>query len=183
MIDPFVQARMEGPCLNRPDEPWDSEYNNGVAKQWDGEFYTCPAIESSRREAEEPVVTSYIGITGIGVDAATLPIKDRRCGVFGYTRITNIKDITDGTAQTIMVAETMWQNGPFSQGGFSTSRGFDRDNLPSVGRDHQFGGLHPGTFNITLANGSARSVNESIDPRVLEALATIAGGEQVVIPE
>jgi prepilin-type processing-associated H-X9-DG protein len=38
---------------------------------------------------------------------------------------------------------------------------------------------HPGTAQVVFADGSVRSVRDSIDPKVFEALATIAGGERL----
>ena len=38
---------------------------------------------------------------------------------------------------------------------------------------------HPGIVNITLCDGSARSISHDIDPKLLKALMTIDGGESV----
>ena len=45
--------------------------------------------------------------------------------------------------------------------------------------NRQFGGNHPGGANVLFADGSARFISESIDPKVFEALSTMAGGEAV----
>ena len=50
---------------------------------------------------------------------------------------------------------------------------------PYIGAGRQFGGLHDGVAIVAMADGSVRFVSESVDPKVFEALSTMAGGEQV----
>ncbi len=42
--------------------------------------------------------------------------------------------------------------------------------------------VHPGQVNVALADGSVRSINESIDPSTWRALATRNGGETKALP-
>ena len=128
--------------------------------------------------AKDPT-TNYIGIAGIGKDAPILPKGDPRCGVFGFDRRTTLADITDGAANTLMIVESGRATGSWLQGGFATVRGLDPANTPYLGPNRQFGGLHQGGAWIATADGSVRWVRDSIDPRVFEALSTIAGGEKV----
>jgi prepilin-type processing-associated H-X9-DG protein len=79
----------------------------------------------------------------------------------------------------MMAVETSWQLGPWTAGGYPTSRGLDPSWQPYLGSGKQFSGYHPGKTNILLADGSARSISESISPQVFEALATIAGGDKI----
>jgi hypothetical protein len=124
-----------------------------------------------------PIATSYVGIAGLGTDSPFLPANHPRAGVFGYDRRTSLADIKDGTANAMMIAETASETGPWLQGGPSTVRGLDPAEQPYLGPGRQFGGLHGGGAFIALADGSVRWIKESIDPRVFEALSTIAGGE------
>jgi prepilin-type N-terminal cleavage/methylation domain-containing protein len=48
--------------------------------------------------------------------------------------------------------------------------------------DRNFGSLHPGVLQFVFGDGSVRPVNENIDGQLYEDLATIAGGEVVVLP-
>src|SRR5690606_11793668 len=50
-------------------------------------------------------VTHYVGMAGIGKDAPTLPVTDKKAGVFGYNRTTRFRDIRDGLSNTIGIAE------------------------------------------------------------------------------
>ena len=61
----------------------------------------------------------------------------------------------------------------------ATVRGLDPAKQPYIGPGRQFGGLHEGVAVVAMADGSVRFVAESIDPKVFEAISTIAGGEQV----
>jgi prepilin-type processing-associated H-X9-DG protein len=125
-----------------------------------------------------PLLLTYPGIAGVGPDAPTLPVKHPRAGVFGYDRVTSIADITDGTSRTLLLVESEDQRGPWTCGRTSV-RGVDPATRPHIGRGRPFGGYHPGGANVAMADGSVRFVKETVDPRIFEALATIAGGETV----
>ena len=124
-----------------------------------------------------PGWTWYVGIAGVGADAPALPEGDPRCGVFGYERRTPPGGIKDGASNTLLLAETGLDNGPWTAGGTATVRGLLADRRPYVGRGCQFGGLHRGGVMVAMADGSVRFLRESIEPRVFEALSTVAGGE------
>jgi prepilin-type processing-associated H-X9-DG protein len=123
--------------------------------------------------------TNYIGIAGLGTDSPYMPKTDCRAGVFGYDRKTTVADIKDGTSTTMMLTESGRVIGCWLQAGPATVRGLDLANKPYIGPGRQFGGLHNGVAVIAMADGSVRVVSESINPKVFEALSTIAGGEQV----
>jgi hypothetical protein len=130
-----------------------------------------------RSKLVDDVSTAYIGIAGVGKDAASYPAGDPRAGVFGYGRVTRLQDIKDGTSSTMVVVETSETRSPWTSGGPATVRGLDPSRQPYIGRGRQFGGLHRGGVTVLLADGSTRFVSETIDPKVFEALSTIAGGE------
>jgi prepilin-type processing-associated H-X9-DG protein len=133
---------------------------------------------TARLPTSQRFPTSYVGVAGIGPDAATLSKEDRRAGIFGYDRETTPDDIKDGSSSTLLVIETARENGPWTAGGFPTVRGFDLGGFPALGPDGQFGGLHRGGCNACFADGSVRFLSESLDPRVFAAMTTMAGGEQ-----
>jgi prepilin-type processing-associated H-X9-DG protein len=133
--------------------------------------------DPARSGRRPPFPLGYVGIAGLGPDAATLRAGHHRAGVFGYDRVTKLADIRDGTSRTMMLAETGVGHAPWSAGGPTSVRGVDPATRPYLGRGRPFGGYHPGGANVAMADGSVRFVRESVDPRVFEALATIAGGE------
>jgi prepilin-type processing-associated H-X9-DG protein len=127
----------------------------------------------------QPGPLHYVGIAGLGTDAPSLPAGHPRAGVFGYDRRTRLADITDGTSTTMMLAETTTANGPWTAGGPSTVRGLDPGRPPYIGPGGQFGGAHPGGAMVAFADGSVRFLRDSIEPKVFEAISTIAGGEKL----
>jgi hypothetical protein len=139
-------------------------------------------------------LSSYVGMAGIGPDAALLPLNNPKAGLFGYDRKTKCSDVQDGESTTIMVVETNFENGPWAAGGFGTVRGIDPNGTKYFGTTGQFGSLHrtqessplkpfpPQASNCVFVDGSVRLLNDTIDPTTFEALATIAGGEKVELP-
>ena len=123
--------------------------------------------------------THYVGIAGIGKDAPTLPKGHKRAGVFGYNRKISFADIRDGTSNTLAVSEASKKFGPWGAGGSSTIRAFVKK--PYINGPDGIGGPFPGGCNMLFCDGSVRFISNNIDPSVLEALATMAGGE--VVPD
>lgn len=137
--------------------------------------FACPSGFNDK-DADGQILATYIGIAGLGEDAATLPKFSERAGVWGYERKTSIVDIADGTENTISIIETAHDRGSWYRGGPATVRGFKRDAPAPVGAgDAQFGGFHTGEASALFADGSVRSLSKQIDPEVFGALTTIAG--------
>jgi hypothetical protein len=157
-------------------QPWDRDFNGSLARVRIG-VLTCPNAAPVGPKAPKP--TTSIGIAGLGTDAPSLPTTDSRAGIFGFDRQTRLADIKDGTANTMMLAESSRAIGSWLQGGAATIRGLDPAKTPYIGPGRQFGGLHQGVALVAMADGSVRVVSESIDPKVFETLATIAGEEPV----
>lgn len=135
-------------------------------------------------------LTHRIGVAGVGPDAAALPEKHPRAGVFGCDRRTALSDgIPDGASNTLMLAETAHEPGHWAHGGAATVRAFDPSAQPYIGPARPFGGFHSGQFVVFgtrerlgtfgFADGSYRTLSHSTAPEVLEALATVAGREQL----
>jgi Protein of unknown function (DUF1559) len=172
------------PYLDCPDllyqidqtQPWTGSSNAPIAGCRLG-ILQCPSSDRVSQPAPQP--TTNIGIAGLGTDSPLLPTTDPRAGIFGYDRQTTPADIKDGVANTMMLAETGRGLGCWLQGGPATVRGLDPANKPYIGPGRQFGGLHDGTALVAMADGSVRVVSESIDPKVFEALSTIAGSEKL----
>jgi prepilin-type processing-associated H-X9-DG protein len=165
----------------------DSEPVKRVMGEWTA--WLCPA-NANRAQPGWPGLTHYVGIAGVGEEAAALPRTDPAAGVFGYdpslppahdrpSSGIRLSDIKDGTSTTLLVAETATDNGAWTAGGRPTVRGFDPSRLPYLGPGAQFGGSHPGGGMAGFADGSARFLADRLDPQVFAALATIAGGEAV----
>ncbi|MHC4880384.1 MAG: DUF1559 domain-containing protein [Planctomycetota bacterium] len=119
--------------------------------------------------------THYIGMAGLGEGAEELPVTDKRAGVFGHNRRTRMRDITDGTSNTIGVTESTGQHGRWSRGGRSTIRALTTK--PYINGPDGIGGPFRGGVQVMMMDGSVRFISENIDPEVFEGLMTIRGGE------
>jgi prepilin-type processing-associated H-X9-DG protein len=166
-------------------QPWDTPRNREAVNRT-VKIYLCP--QGDDRNSENCPVSHYVGMAGVGADAATLPTDSARAGVFGYERTVKISNIKDGTSTTILAIESFVENGPWAAGGFATVRGIDPSQQPYIGIDRPFGRMHadrswfgtmPSSANTAFVDGSVRSLEHNINASVFEALATIAGGEEI----
>jgi hypothetical protein len=171
---------------------------NRAATQNRWRHIVCPASGEWTSAAREDrwksptPLTHYVGVAGVGVDAATLPLGHPRAGAFGHDRRTPLKDgFPDGTSGTLLVIETGKDPGHWAYGGYATVRTFEPGTSPSIGEGRPFGGFHNGPVSLVrprdricvagLADGSYRYFTDKTDPAVLEALATVGGKE--ALPE
>jgi hypothetical protein len=163
-------------------------------------YLTCPANPSTFTPGM-PGLTHYVGIAGVGPESPEFPRDYPNAGFFGYEASVpatpkgpglglRMEDIRDGTGTTLAALETATANGYWTAGGPATVRALDPHHPPYLGRSGQFssghqrgtGGLlrpRPYVTNALFGDASVRSLSESMSPQVLEALATIAGGEEV----
>ena len=131
-----------------------------------------PSLGLSLTDAGFPV-THYVGLAGLGADAATLEAQDPRAGVFGYQRRTPPEQIPDGASNTIALIGVSGRLGPWASGGEATVRPLTT--RPYVNGPDGFGsGQADGMF-VGMADGSVRFITKDIDPSVLEQLATVHG--------
>jgi prepilin-type processing-associated H-X9-DG protein len=130
-------------------------------------------------------LSHFVGIAGIGPDSGSKPLGTDGIGFFGYDRVVKSEDITDGTSTTLVVMETICNSGAWTAGGAPTVRGLaDGSGAPYLGKNGQWTSRHSfAGINAAFADGSLRILTEKIDPTVLEALATIAGGEAVSLDD
>jgi hypothetical protein len=165
---------------------WQAAENEKAANTVARPFY-CPAHPDLGGQ-DKPFLSPYVGMAGVGPDAPWLPLGDPRVGYFGYLRRVSVKDIHDGTSNTMVVIETGFQNGPWTAGGFPTVRGIDEEDAPFIGEGKQFGIKHrsdkffrtnPLLALVAMGDGSCRSLQETIRPETFRAMGTIAGGERV----
>jgi hypothetical protein len=135
------------------DEPWDSPNNRPLIAKMP-RIYRSPLSKN-----KEPGRTNYLLPVGNGAG-------------FSADKPTSMKDITDGTANTIMVVEAdderavIWTKPDDWQ--------FDPDN-PAQGLGHNY----DGRFIAGFFDGSSHIIRLSTAPKVLKALFTRAGGEPI----
>ena len=147
---------------------------------------------------EDGAETSYCGVKGV---EEPLPYDEfeRLTGVLNHNGWVKIRDISDGTAQTLMLTESdkdqgdPWKlsSGPlYCPGGeciigcmwatgntVVTKWGINVK--PIVGVQTPPYSYHPGGANFGFADGHGEFLAETIDQAVLESLTTRAGGELI----
>ena len=139
------------------EQAWDSP-TNIVLEDAISPCYKCPSSDSQDTE------TDYLTLVGPN-------------GVFMEKGSTSIKDISDGTSNTIMIVESHNSGVHWME-----PRDLAVKDAHIVGTNSMGQGMksqHPGVVNVTFCDGSVRSVSDAIDPRVLQNLATRNGGEDV----
>jgi hypothetical protein len=164
----------QAPLYNRIDfdAGWEDEANR-EAMQTPLTVYRNP---SSAEPQPEYASTHYVGMAGVGADGPMLPASNRKAGVFAYNRSTRIRDITDGTSNTVAVTDSS-EPGPWGAGGRPTIRSLTTK--PYINGPDGIGGPHQGGISAALCDGSVRFISDNIDPDVFEALMTISGGEVI----
>jgi prepilin-type processing-associated H-X9-DG protein len=134
------------------DEPWDSPHNHSLIDKMP-EIYRLPISKNT-----EPGRTNYLLPVGNGAG-------------FAADKPTEIKDITDGTSNTIMIVEVdddhaaIWTKPDDWQ--------FDPQE-PAKGLGHFFNGY----FNAAFFDGHTLGIATSTDPKTLKALFTRAAGDR-----
>lgn len=155
------------------EESWDDEANELAANS------RIPTFMNPGRPAntDGPGETHYVGIAGLGKDAPMLPADHKRAGIFAINRKTRIRDIIDGTSNTMMTSEASAKSGPWIAGGESTIRPLTKK--PYINGPDGIGGPYNGGVNVGLADGSVIFISENIDPAVFERLSTMADRQPV----
>jgi len=174
------------------DAEWFNESNMAAAEAWVPELLVPTYPQSAWRATSRFVAdgrvlggTNYVAIAGVGRDAArydpTNPAHAKKVGLVGYDWGSDItKDVPDKPEYTIFLMQTPpGLSQPWLAGGGATVRGLDETD-PMHGFRHTFGtpGGKPGTFAI-MGDGSVRFIPGDIDPKILLAMATRAGGEDI----
>jgi Protein of unknown function (DUF1559) len=137
--------------------------------------YRCPI--NSRPETAKHA--NYVAVAGVDPDAATLPLKNKRAGAFGYARVVRLEDIKDGTSNTLLFLETHHETGPWASAA-ATLRGIDPDDETPVGKGSTFGVDHgDGAWTLWGRSGECNAAMADGSVRKLKALATVAGGEEI----
>lgn len=160
-----MEARTLPPL--RLDEPYDSPHNRtmfDLMERGDGRWPSVASVFRCPSDGSKQTETSYVMILGPHT-------------ISNGPNSIRLKDITDGPGNTIAVVETY---------GLGTAwyepRDLRADEMTFKINDPEYFGIasqHPGGAQASLADGSVRFLPESLDPRGVEALTTIHGGEDV----
>jgi hypothetical protein len=165
-----------------PSLSWNDKKNMRAARMLVPQFLASKSPDAvwtvAYPKVQLPVgATHYVGVAGIGLDAAEDADPKRR-GVFSYDRDTKMAEITDGPQNTIAVLQVPPEfKTPWLAGGGSTVRGVpDKDSIkPFVCSEYEG---KRGTYAI-MANSDVRFIREDIPDALFQAMVTIAGGEKI----
>lgn len=171
-ILPFIEQINVSNSIDQ-EKGWQDEANS-IVSELSIPVYLHP---SQPVDPSEPPPTHYVGISGWGEDSANLPKSDPRAGIFGYNRKTKLRDITDGTSNTMMVSEAVSGFDSWAAGGPGTVRGFET--RPYINGPDGIGSQSPGGCNVLFADGSVRFISDSIDPETVERLAAMHDGQPI----
>jgi prepilin-type processing-associated H-X9-DG protein len=137
-------------------QPWDSPANAIVTNT------VIPTYQCPSSPAGGPT-TSYMVIAGTGT-------------VFEGSRAAALRDITDGTSNTLMVIEV-----PGVGNRWAEPVDLDASNplLPFARTGNVPGSFHPGGLNAAMCDGAVRFLSDGIAPSDFQALITRSGGERI----
>lgn len=125
--------------------------------------------------------THWVGVAGIGENAAALPPDDPRAGFFNDNGRRRLEDLDRGAANTLAVLGASARLGAWAEGGFATARPLTQQ--PYVNGPDGFGsGLPQGMLGI-MADGSVRFIHRDIAPEVLERLAAVRGNGSATVAD
>jgi hypothetical protein len=153
-------------------ESWSSPRNDRFVRQQIRDFLN-PSVEVRVSPRNYPA-THFVGVAGVGEDAADLPAGDPRAGVFGNARSTRLEDIHDGASNTLMVLGVTSELGSWAAGGTATVRPLTRE--PYVNGPDGFGTGSTDRMMVLKADGSVAEMSATTDPRIFRRMAAIADG-------
>jgi prepilin-type N-terminal cleavage/methylation domain-containing protein len=135
--------------------------------------YLCPSSGRTSYRVSGRGACDYGGIYGERIIGNNPPN-----GSMLYDQIIRIRDLTDGAAYTLMVAEdagSPWGQWINAENVIEVSQAINGRQKPSW--DSEIRSRHRGGAHGVLGDGAARFLHEDLDPKILAALCTRRGGE------
>lgn len=129
-----------------------------------------PAIRLQASSDRYPA-SHIVGIAGVGHDAATLPAKDPRAGIFGRNRTTKVEDVTDGLSNTMLASGVTGKLASWADGTASI-RPFVLE--PYINGPDGFGSGQKEGMHVLMADGSVRFLSKKTEPTIIRRMAAMA---------
>jgi len=148
--------------------------------------YVCPSASiGDGCLPQEP--TTYRGNMGAWASTEPAPLNN---GIFFRNSAVKMRDVIDGTTNTIMLGETMFGLWPDAFSCCARARddmpnfdalweGDNPRNQEVAPRYMNFGGWHPQVVQFSMVDGSARTVARNIDSTIYWSLLTRNGREPI----
>lgn len=140
------------------DKPWDAPENLHIAESVIP-TYACP----SDPDGSMTPFTNYMVIVGPGT-------------IFEGDQPIGMRDILDGTSNTVLVVEVEGQNVSWME---PTDLSLDQMQMAINSGPTEPGSHHPGGMNAAMGDGAVMFLADSIDPNTLQLLITRADGQAV----
>jgi prepilin-type N-terminal cleavage/methylation domain-containing protein/prepilin-type processing-associated H-X9-DG protein len=210
---PFVFPYIEQAPLYqryRWDVDWDdaatNDANPGGVNQAPLSIFLCPSAPGGRVASRQRAITDYDALSTItrpNPFVTKMPANDPSwIGVLGKDVKRRMTEITDGTSNTILLAESAGRNATYQMGKMTSTTGttgargnpsteiavsgFDPATMSSPGpcgvnctNANEVYGMHTGIANVAFADGSIRPIREGLDINILIPLMTRSCGEVV----
>lgn len=151
--------------------PFDHD-RNAEAGKVPIETYLCPSTPRLSPLQRRYGATDYGGIYGERIVSRNNPPR----GVFIHDQSIRFRDITDGTATTLMVSEDAdFPDGQWINGRNLFDQAFSINRAPKFENDIR--SFHPAGANGLFADGSVKFMDENMNLELLAALCTRNGDE------
>jgi hypothetical protein len=131
-----------------------------------------PLVENQTSEDKYPA-SHFVGVAGVGIDAAKLEVDHPRAGIFGQDRKTKLQDIRDGVSNTMLLVGIEQHLGSWADGATSY-RPFTRE--PYVHGPDGFGTGQPNSMFVLMADGSVKEISSETEPTVIRRMAAMNDG-------
>ena len=176
---------------------WDKAYDHNYNKEATSfviPAFLCPstATRTDDRKGDRTEdgrgATDYGGIYGAGVPSTGSVTFEAPYGgilgwLYGKDYAVSIAMVTDGTSNTIVVAEDSGRgdglNGAWADG----ENIYHQGGTINVTQNNEHWSDHPGGINAATADGSVHFLTEEMSQEVTDAVCTRAGGEVVAAEE
>lgn len=137
------------------------------------ELFQNPNAQHAIGEDRYPT-SHFAGVSGVGEDAEKLPRRHPRAGIFSPYRETNIADIIDGTANTMMIVGVNSDFGSWARPGDFTLRSFTQE--PYINGPDGLGTGQENSMLILMADGSVKTLSKETSPVIARRMAAMADG-------
>lgn len=127
-----------------PNQAWDAACHQ-LQRTTNIPSFLCPSFPRGQNW-KTPGLSNFVGLSGVGPNAAELPLDSPEAGMFGFQRQVERQAMVGYQATTLVLTETTLDNGPWIAGGVATLRSVDAHLPRLIGSQLPFGGCH---FSLT----------------------------------
>ena len=191
---------------------WGSRWSSGGNEAACGTVvpvFRCPSAPIPNHVANNSNIENRVPCTYLACASGTNLVDNSiddsfQDGLFFNNRSMKMRDIMDGSSNTVAIGETKFDNLILQNGNVrdhwyfgsvqirngiensefigSTAARINAFDIPSAPIDEKelcFGSYHPGGCHLLLADGSVRFFDENLDRTVLSGVGTLDGGEVI----